>query len=116
MSKLFWLSEEQIEKIKPLLPNKVRGVALVDDRRVLSGIIHVIKRGLHWSDCPTEYGPAKTIYNRYARWSEKGVFARIFATLVAESGAAESLSIDSTHIKVHRTAGCGRKKGVQSVV
>ena len=78
MSNLFWLSEEQFEKIKPLLPDDVRGVPRVDDRRVLSGIIHVIKRGLPWADCPAEYGPAKTIYNRYARWGEKGVFARIF--------------------------------------
>ena len=113
MSNLFWLSEEQFEKIKPLLPDDVRGVPRVDDRRVLSGIIHVIKRGLHWSDCPAEYGPAKTIYNRYARWGEKGVFAHIFAALVAEAGTPDSLSIDSTHIKVHRTAGCGRKKGAR---
>lgn len=60
-----------------------------------------------------EYGPAKTIYNRYARWGEKGVFARIFATLVAEAGEAESLAIGSTHIKAHRTAGSGRKKGAR---
>ena len=113
MSNLFWLSEEQFKKIKPLLPNDVRGVPRVDDRRVLSGIIHVIKRGLHWSDCPSEYGPAKTIYNRYARWAEKGVFAHIFATLVAEAGAPDSLAIDSTHIKVHRSAGSGRKKGAR---
>lgn len=111
MSELFWLSEVQFEKIKPLLPNKVRGVKRVDDRRVLSGIIHVIKRGLPWSDCPVEYGSAKTIYNRYARWSEKGVFAHIFAALVAEEGQADMIAIDSTHIKVHRMAGSGRKKG-----
>jgi transposase len=111
MSNLFWLSEEQFEKIKPLLPNDVRGVPRVDDRRVLSGIIHVIKHGLRWSDCPAEYGPAKTIYNRYARWGEKGVFSRLFAALVAEAGPPDSLAIDSTHVKVHRTAGSGRKKG-----
>ena len=111
MSNLFWLSQEQFEKIKPLLPDKVRGVPRVDDRRVLSSIIHVIKRGLLWADCPAEYGSAKTIYNRYARWSEKGVFARIFAVLVAEADAPDSLAIDSTHIKAHRTASSGRKKG-----
>ena len=111
MSNLFWLSAEQFEKIKPLLPDDVRGVPRVDDRRVLSGIIHVLKRGLPWSDCPAEYGPAKTIYNRYARWGEKGVFARLFSALVAEAGIPESLAIDSTHIKVHRIAGSGRKKG-----
>jgi transposase len=64
MRNLFWLSEEQFEKIKPLLPDDVRGVPRVDDRRVLSGIIHLIKRGLPWSDGPAEYGPAQTIYHR----------------------------------------------------
>ena len=112
MSNLFWFSEKQFAKIQPLLPNDVRGVPRVDDRRVLSGIVHVIKHGLRWSDGPSAYGPAKTIYNRYARWSEKGVFARLFATLVAEAGAPDSLALDSTHIKVHRTAESGRKKGV----
>ena len=116
MSNLFWFSEKQFEKIQPWLPHDVRGVPRVDDRRVLSGIVHVIKYGLRWSDCPAEYGPAKTIYNRYARWSEKGVFARLFATLVAEAGLADSLAIDSTHIKVHRTAGSGRKKGVRTAL
>jgi len=111
MSNLFWFSEEQFTKMQPWLPNDVRGVPRVDDRRVLSGIVHVLKHGLRWSDCPADYGPAKTIYNRYARWSEKGVFARLFAALVAEAGPSDSLALDSTHIKVHRTAGSGRKKG-----
>lgn len=113
MSALFWLSEAQFERIKPLLPDKPRGVPRVDDRRVLSGIIHVIKRGLPWSDCPADYGPAKTIYNRYVRWSEKGVFAHIFAVLVAQAGPIDTIAIDSTHIKVHRMAGSGRKKGAR---
>jgi transposase len=113
MSNLFWLSEEQFEKIKPLLPNDVRGVPRVDDRRVLSGIIHVIKHGLRWSDCPAEYGPAKTIYNRYARWGEKGVFSRLFAALVAEAGPPDSLAIDSTHVKFIAPPGAGVKRGVR---
>ncbi len=73
MSSNFWLTEEQFRKIKPLLPNKPRGVPRVDDRRVLSGIIFCLQRGYRWSDVPTEYGPAKTLYNRYKRWSEAGV-------------------------------------------
>lgn len=114
MRDLFWLSDEQFNRIEPYLPTDVRGVPRVDDRRVLSGIIHVIKRGLHWSDCPPEYGPAKTIYNRYARWSERGIFAHIFAALVAEEPPPDRVMIDSTHIKAHRTAGSGRKKGARS--
>ena len=83
----FWLSEAQFDRIRPLLPNKVRGVPRVDDRRVISGIIHVIRYGLIWRHAPSEYGPHKTLYNRFVRWSEAGVFNRIFAALAAEGRA-----------------------------
>ena len=82
----FWLTEEQFNKIIPLLPNKPRGVPRVDDRRVLSGIIFCIQRGYRCSDVPAEYGPAKTLYNRWKRWSEAGVFERIFETLARGTG------------------------------
>jgi transposase len=111
MSDLFWLSDKQFARIEPHLPSDVRGVPRVCDRRVLSGIIHVIRRGLRWSECPPEYGPSKTVYNRYVRWSERGIFTRIFAALVAEEAPPGRLMIDSTHLKVHRTASSGRKKG-----
>jgi transposase len=42
-----------------------------DDRLILSGIMHVLKIGCRWVDCPKAYGPHKTIYNRFARWSER---------------------------------------------
>ena len=67
MSDNFWLTKEQFNKISPLLPNKTRGVPLVDDRRVLSGIIFFLQRGYRWSDVPAEYDSAKTLYNRYCR-------------------------------------------------
>ena len=70
----FWLSEEQFERLRPLLPNKVRGVARVDDRRVISGIIRVVKSGGRWVGAPPCYGPRKTLYNRFARWAAKGVW------------------------------------------
>ena len=76
----FWLSVEQFARLEPLLPNKPRGVPPVDDRRVISGIIHVIRGGLMWRDAPGVYGPPKTLYNRFIRWSRIGVFDRIFAT------------------------------------
>jgi transposase len=81
-----------------------RGVPRVDDRRVLSGIIHIIRRGLQWRDAPAAYGPHKTLYNRFVRWSRMGVFDRIFMTLAAEGGPPERLMIDCTHLKAHRTA------------
>jgi transposase len=83
MSDYFWLREAQFERIKPYFPLS-HGVPRVDDRRVVSGIIHVIRNGLRWRDAPEVYGPHKTLYNRFARWSRMGVFARIFSNLVAD--------------------------------
>jgi len=110
MSLTFWLSDEQFNKIKPLLPNKSRGVPRVDDLRVLSGIIFCLQRGYRWSDVPREYGPAKTLYNRYKRWSEAGIFETIFKTLADEQADKSLLMIDATHIKTHRIAATGVKK------
>ena len=69
---LFWLSDDQWQRIAPLLPTDVRGKERVDDRRVISGILHVLKSGCRWCDCPPEYGPHTTIYNRYVRWAHRG--------------------------------------------
>ena len=95
----FWLSEAQFARLDPLLPNKPRGVPRVDDRRVISGIIHVIRGGLMWRDAPAVYGPPKTLYNRFIRWSRIGVFDRIFATLAAASEATDTVMIDATHLR-----------------
>ena len=110
-SDYFWLSEAQLEKIEPFFP-LAHGVPRVDDRRVISGIIHVLKRGLQWRDAPKEYGPHKTLYNRFKRWSEMGVFDKIFTSLVAEGGVPGQLQIDATHLKAHRTASSLLKKGM----
>ena len=111
MSDLFLLSVGQMQRIEPFFPRS-RGVARVDDRRVISGIIYVIRNGLMWKDAPSSYGPHKTLYNRFVRWSRMGVFDRIFAALAGEAGAPERLMIDSTHLKAHRTAASLRKKGL----
>ena len=108
----FWLSEAQFGRIEPLLPNKPRGVPRVDDRRVISGIIHVILGGLMWRDAPAVYGPPKTLYNRFIRWSRAGVFDRIFAALASESASTDTTMIDATHLKAHRTAASLLKKGL----
>lgn len=111
MSDLFWLSKSQLNKIKPYFPPS-RGVPRVDDLRVISGIIHVLRRGLQWRDAPKEYGPHKTLYNRFIRWSRMGVFNQIFAELAAKAGKPEGLMIDATHLKAHRTACSLLKKGL----
>ena len=111
MSDLFWLSRKQLNCINPYFPLP-HGVPRVDDLRVISGIIHVIKRGLQWRDAPSEYGPHKTLYNRFVRWSRMGVFNKIFEELVAGEGVPEQLQIDATHLKAHRTAASLLKKGM----
>jgi len=107
-SNLFWLSDEQWKKIAPLLPTDVRGKERADDRRVISGILHVLKSGCRWCDCPPEYGPPTTIYNRFARWARRGVWEKLFRELAERGRATEIQMIDSTHIKAHRSAAGGK--------
>lgn len=113
MSEQFWLSDKQIDGLAPYFPRS-RGKARVDDRRILSGILHVQRNGLRWCDAPAIYGPHKTLYNRHVRWTRNGVFARIFAALAEAAGPPDRIIIDSTHLKAHRTAASLlQKKGVR---
>ncbi len=111
MSDLLWLSQPQLAKIERYFP-LAHGVPRVDDRKVVSGIIFVIRNGLRWRDAPSDYGPHKTLYNRFIRWSRLGVFDRIFSALVKDSGKPDTLMIDATHLKAHRTACSLLKKGM----
>ena len=111
MSELWLLSEAQMRRIEPYFPLS-HGIPRVDDRRIVSGIIFVIRNGLRWRDAPAAYGPHKTIYNRFIRWSRLGVFNRIFAELAAKGGKPDQLMIDATHLKAHRTAASLLKKGL----
>ena len=111
MSDLFWLTRAQVQRIAPFFPLS-HGIPRVDDRRVVSGIVHVIRNGLRWRDAPAAYGPHKTLYNRFVRWSRLGVFNRIFAGLAGQAGEPDRLMIDSTHLKAHRTAASLLQKGL----
>lgn len=111
MDDLFMLSEAQMRRIAPYFPLS-HGVPRVDDRRVISGIVFVLKNGLRWRDAPHAYGPHKTIYNRFVRWSRLGVFNKIFAELARKAGKPRRLMIDATHLKAHRTAASLLKKGL----
>ena len=87
------------------------GIARVDDRRIVSAIVFVIRNGLRWRDEPGEYGPHKTIYNRFIRWSRLGVFNTIFAEMARKGAKPERILIDAAHLKAHRTAASLSKKG-----
>ena len=111
MSDLFLLSEVQMRRITAFFPLS-HGIARVDDRRAISGIVFVIRNGLRWRDAPPGYGPHKAIYNRFIRRSRLGVFNKIFAELARKAGKPDRLMIDATHLKAHRTAASLLKKGL----
>ena len=104
MSDLFWLTDAQMARLEPFFP-KSHGKPRVDDRRVLSGIIFINRNGLRWRDAPAAYGPHKTLYNRWKRWSDKGIFARMMAGLAAEHGEQKTVMIDAT-TGGHPVLGC----------
>lgn len=105
---LFWLSDAQFAKIAPHLPTDTRGKPRVDDRRVISGIIQVLKSGSRWVDAPAAYGPRKTLYNRFVRWAAKGVWTDLFQTLATAGGPPAHVLIDSSAVKAHRSASGGK--------
>ena len=111
MSEVWMLSEAQMRRIEPYFPLS-HGIPRVDDRRIVSGIIFVIRNGLRWRDAPAGYGPHKTIYNRFIRWSRLGVFNRIFVELAGQAGEPDRIMIDATHLKAHRTAASRLKGGL----
>lgn len=115
MAHLFWLSDQAWAAIEPHLPRGLPGKPRVDDRRVISGILHVLKTGCRWRDVPSAYGPPTTIYNRFTRWSSRGIWQRMLERMAAAGPVPEELALDSTHVKAHRSAqgtkgGRGRKR------
>jgi transposase len=109
---LFWLSDEAWAAIEPHLPKNQPGARRVDDRRVISGILHVLKVGCRWCDCPANYGPSTTIYNRFNRWSRRGFWLKLLTALVDAGVVTKSTAIDSTYIKIQRAA-FGAKGGAR---
>jgi transposase len=106
---VYWLSDAEWSAIEPHLPRGRRGAHRVDDRRVISGIVHMLRSGARWRDCPAIYGPYTTIYNRFNRWSRQGVWSEIFYALTGVRDVVSG-AIDSTYVKAHRSA-AGAKGG-----
>ena len=109
----FWLTEAQFARLEPFLPTDTRGKLQVDDRRVISGIIHVLKSGGRWADAPGVYGPRKTLYNRFVRWAAKGIWSDIFQALASAGGPPAQVLIDSSAVKAHRCASGGKGGSVR---
>lgn len=113
MSKLFWLSDGQWAAVEPHLPRNQPGARRVDDRRVISGIIHVLKIGCRWQDCPAHYGPSTTVYNRFNRWSRRRFWLKLLEAMAEAGAVPRSTAIDSTYVKAQRSA-FGGKGGPKS--
>jgi transposase len=99
------LSDEEWTAIKPMLPNKPRGVPRVNDRRVLNGIFWVLRSGAPWRDLPGSFGPYTTCYNRFVRWRRAGVWAKIMNALAGAHDAAVQM-IDTSIVRVHQHGAC----------
>ena len=105
---LFWLNDRQWARLRPNLPSGLTGPERDDDRRIISGVIHMLQSGGRWRDCPREYGPYTTIYNRFNRWAKRGRWQAVFEALAKLGKDSVALSLDSTSIK--SSSLCFRRK------
>jgi transposase len=101
----YQLTDHEWGAIKPMLPNKPRGVPRVNDRRVLNGIFWLLRSGAPWRDLPSNFGPYITCYNRFVRWRRAGVWDRIMDALAAAHDAAVQM-IDTSIVRVHQHGAC----------
>lgn len=107
MSNLFWLTDRQWAAIEASIPKNRRGVKPRRNREIISGIMHVLKVGCRWVDCPSEYGPHTTVYNRFNRWSKAGIWGKILKSLVTHDAIGVQC-IDRTVARAHRCAAGGK--------
>lgn len=108
MREIFWLDDDAWALIEPQLPKNKPGPRRVDDRRIISGIIHVLKSGCRWKDCPPEYGPPTTVYNRFNRWARKDYWRKILQALAQGQWITASVAMDGSYVKAHRCAHGGK--------
>jgi transposase len=108
------LTDHEWTAIRPMLPNKPRGVPRVNDRRVLNGIFWVLRSGAPWRDVPDDFGPYTTCYNRFVRWRRAGVWARIMNALAAAHDASVQM-IDTPIVRVHQHGACIIRNPKQSM-
>ena len=87
------LTDQEWARLEPLLPSMTpqRGGRWRDHRQVINGILWRIDNGAKWDQVPDRYGPAKTCYDRFARWERDGTWARIEQRLQAEADAGGDL-------------------------
>ena len=108
-SRRYELTDREWSVLRPLLPNKPRGVPRVDDRKVVNGILWRFRTGSPWREIPERYGPSSTCYNRFLRWRRAGVWDRLLEA-VSAAYDGEIVMIDSSCVRVHQH-GASAKRG-----
>lgn len=107
------LTDSEWERLKKYFPEREAGEMgrpKNDDRQMLNGVVWVVRSGAAWRDLPERYGAWSTVYSRFARWQEEGLFERILAEL-GEEADLQDMSMDSTSVKAHQHS-AGAKKGL----
>src|SRR5271154_4929780 len=104
----FDLSDDDWAFLEPLMPRS-RKRARVDDRKIMNAIFYVLRTGMPWRDLPERYGPYTTAYNRFNRWSRRGIWKRIFDTLASKS--RDSPVSDRQYDRESPSCGQRRKRG-----
>ncbi len=108
MANEYWLSDAELAVLKPLIPTNRPAVKPGNNWQVISGILHVLKFGCRWRDCPEVHGPRTTIYNRPNSWSKAGNWRGMFNQLI-QLDKPETQSIDITTSKAHRCSAGGNR-------
>jgi len=111
MALRLFLKEHQWQRIESILPGKEGdpGRSASDNRRFIEAVLYIARTGIPWRDLPVEFGPWNSVYRRFCRWSDKGIWERVFAELAKKGDLAET-SIDSTAVRAHQHAAGARKK------
>lgn len=104
------LRDDQWERINLFLPGRKEtvGVTAKNNRLFVEAVLHRYRTGIPWRDLPECFGPWKTVYNRFSRWSKRGIWEILF-TQLSDDQDNEYAMIDSTVIRAHQHS-CGAEK------
>jgi putative transposase len=101
------LSDAEWKRIAALLPVRTGPSAKRGDRSFVNAVIWRVRTGVPWRDLPARFGPWKTIYNRFVRWADRGVWESVFKALQIERDETGSL-IDASNVRAHQDAAGGK--------
>ncbi len=105
------LRDDQYARIEAMLPGKASdvGVTAKDNRLFVDAVLWIARTGSPWRDLPASFGAWNSVYKRFARWSDRGIWQRVFAEL-AKDADFEEVFLDSTIVRAHQHAAGAPKK------